>query len=543
MPNEGCGESRGARGAGTGNAGRSAIRDPRFPVLLVSDRTLSARYNVLLEGVFAAMQTSAVPAWFMRRVLSPAARTDEVGRAVTAPMGLRRIEAALLGDGFLGRDDVVVTTPERLGELIGPWTKIVGVSSGDPLGRGMTNTTTSSFYSGELYTRRWTAEMMAGIARAKQRHGFGVVFGGPGAWQFAAEPGAAERLGVDTVVEGYFEAGGVELFADMLAGREVARHVRLSGTGAAAARAIRGGTLLGSVEISRGCGKGCSFCTMARTPMEHFPPELILADMETNAGAGVGTAVAGSEDFFRYGAPAGGGVNFAALAGLLEAMRRVRGVRLMQLDHANIATVAQYSVAELRELRRLLDWPSRCGRLWVNLGVESASGRLVQRVAPGKLLPYGAEDWPGVVRSAAAKLAEAGFYGLYSVILGLPGETPDDVRATRALAADLLAHPAVVFPVFHEPLPAELAAGARRFGLESMWPEHCELFTTCYEANFARVPALLWDNQGAGGTAVWKRLLIQALGRGETVLWRRRLRRLGDSLSAAAACPALEDVG
>ena len=51
---------------------------------------------------------------------------------------------------------------------------------------------------------------------------------------------------------------------------------------------IRGASTMGVVEISRGCGLGCSFCTIARVPMVHLPPETMLADVRTNVAAGAG---------------------------------------------------------------------------------------------------------------------------------------------------------------------------------------------------------------------------------------------------------------
>jgi radical SAM superfamily enzyme YgiQ (UPF0313 family) len=487
-------------------------------IVLVADRTLSARYRVLFEGIFATMQTTQVPEAAMRYFVAPAVRTDAQGRAHTAPLGLRRVEALLVDTLGLKPDDVVCTTPEKVESLLGPWTKIVAVSSSDPLGMGMSNTTTTNFWKGEL----------GKIGEAKKIYKFTVVGGGAGAWQWLRYEDKMAKDVLDVIFEGYFETLGPGLFSDILNGKSVPGHIHCDQTCAAGIRPIRHASLMGIVELSRGCGRGCQFCTIANKKMEHLPAGTILSDLQTNVANGVCSIVSGSEDFFRYGA-AGIKPEFEKLRQLLEQMKQIQGLSFMQMDHANISTVAQLTDEQLQETRRLLTWEKPTRYLWVNMGAESASGHLVAANCPGKLAPFRAEDWEEMLYATAERMTRNGYFGVFSLVLGLPGETPGDIEKTLKFVRFLETQRAAVFPVFYEPLSAEQV----RFSLDRMTAAHLELYRSCYEINFRQIPRLFWDNQRAGGVPWIKRAAMQTLGKTEVYSWRKTFRKLGVRLAGA----------
>ena len=486
-----------------------------FPIVLTADPTLMAPYPLLLDGMLVASQTTTTPWPLVKALMVPRSHSSGV-RAGVAPLGLRRIEAALLAGGF-SAGDVAVVTPGRLAEAVGPATRVVGATTGDPTGLGMHTTTTRAIAGGVGMPAAAFASLMRTVRRAISAAGTrpAVVAGGPGAWQLAGDPDAADRLGIDHVITGYAEGNVADVFRSILQGEDVARVVAGAPVDAAQAPPIAGASTMGIVEISRGCGLGCSFCTIARVPMQHLPEETILADARTNIEGGNDNICAISEDLFRYGAD-GARAKPEALLALLSRLRALDGVGLIQTDHANVVSIEQYADADLADVRRLLVGSTGQRFPWVNIGVETASGRLLRaNGCAAKMGPHADAEWPGVCAEQVRRLCRAGFLPMVSIIVGLPGETPADVEETLAWVESLAGEPVAVFPELHAPVD-----GATPVASNDLTPLHWRLIRACYRLNFKWVPRMYWDSQRASGVGLPKRCLIQALGLGQTALWK-----------------------
>ena len=203
----------------------------------------------------------------------------------------------------------------------------------------------------------------------------------------------------------------------------------------------------------------------------------------------------------------------------------------MQIDHANITSVMQLTDEQLKETRRLLTWNKKTDYLWLNMGIESANGQLVSANCPGKISPFDPDDWEDIIRQTAERMKRTGFFSVFSLILGLPGETPDDIKKTLKLVRYLEKQNAVIFPVFYEPL----SDGQKPFTIDDMRSDHLELYRTCYEINFKRVPLLFWDNQRAGGVSWLKRAAIRFIGKTEVAAWRNSFKKIKKQLQNSQA--------
>jgi radical SAM superfamily enzyme YgiQ (UPF0313 family) len=473
------------------------------PIILTADRLLMAEYACLFDAMVAASQTTSTPRPLLEALLMPSPRSDSIA-AAHAPLGLRRIESALQEGGI----ETIVVHPDRLQSAIGPETKIVGIATGEPLGKGMNSSTMVAIAGGRIWAQVFFEQIYAKVKTLAPRAA--VVIGGPGAWQFVST-----RPTDRTVINGYCEGNVASIFSEI--SKTSQNFGVIQGEQPSAIPNIRSASSMGAVEMSRGCGFGCEFCTIAHTPMKHLAIESVLRDIDANIRGGQTNISLLSEDFFRYGS-AGSQVQPGVL---IEALRQIRNnpdIRLLQIDHVNISSISQFKDEELCEVRRLLTRGQRHEFLWVNIGIETASGELLARNGgKAKMAGCRPDDWYGFTQYQIRRLMNAGFYPLVSLVLGLAGEELRDAELSLRWVQEFARQRMSVFPVTLAPLRENhLPPKLKRV--------HWQTMIESYRLNFRWAPKLVWDNERGSGAPLARSIAAQIVGKMQVLWWNAAFR-------------------
>ena len=105
-----------------------------YRIILTAERCMMSDYHgSLFLGFCACAPKTLWHPFIFFRFICPSAPTYDGGKAKLAPYGLRKVEAALINYGF-SKSDVVVAHPDKVEKFLGPETKVIGVTSNDPLG-------------------------------------------------------------------------------------------------------------------------------------------------------------------------------------------------------------------------------------------------------------------------------------------------------------------------------------------------------------------------------------------------------------------------
>ena len=486
-------------------------------------------------GYFIQMSMASLPMW-LEGILNkkyPEWRKveyNEDGSARYMPAGVRVLEKSLLRR--FDSSDIVCCYPQDVDSFIGPNTRVVAVSTHNRLGVTFAAGVYASIFGSarQPINSHYARECFARIKASPFRASFKVIVGGSGGWQIT-QNNAYDDLSVDCVVEGRSEsAQTLALFEQALAGHDLPKQVDVSHpTSRDDILFPDKRTTFGVVEMTTGCGRRCQFCVPDLNPQIDMPKDKILGAVRANVRDGNKQISLATEDMFIWGQvhtntpfyfP-----NREALLDLYSAVVNTPGVEQHVLSHATIAPAVVDPIL-IRELSAtLLDKsPIHLPTLSTHplhkalvplIGLETGSVRLAKQVMPSKGVPFPIDEWPSVVIRGLETLNACNWFPAITLIIGSPGETDDDVRATldliyeverRGLFAFFI--PSVFTPLHDTRMEKKKGVAATAEFTPLQW----QLMMKCWKMNLRPGQASWW------GPTAWR---VGAL-----LLWAWKLRKL-----------------
>ena len=456
-------------------------------VLTASATEMSDFLNNPFVAFAGGFAKGPIPLWFLRKTLyPPTEQNGDAGRARLAPYGLRKIESLLLQNGF-DASEVAVVHPKHLDEFVGPDTKVIGISSMDPTGMAYVSKTYSSIVGGGEPLNAIEFRKLV-RHRAIRKHKPIVIVGGFGSWQLERKH-VSDSYGVDCVVIGEGETVVSDVFKKAIDGGNLPRVVRATGFASYDhVPLIQHASVHGCVEISRGCGRNCQFCTPTMQKRRDVPLENILKEVEVNVREGGERVTLVTEDLFLYGMKDPRFVpNRNAILNLVKSVASVPGVKGIQPSHSALAPVVADPglVKEVAEVLIEHNWYCHGSKPIVTseIGLETGSVRLMKKYMSGKMLPFKPEQWKEVVTEAFGIMNDVDWYPLVTLIIGLPEEREEDVLETLNLMDDLHDAKSFYVPLFFVPLENCKLVNNRGTELDSLTKARWEVFTRCWEYN------------------------------------------------------------
>ncbi len=486
-------------------------------------------------GYFIQMAMASLPIW-MEGVINkkyPKWRDlekNEDGSARYMPAGVRLVETSLLREYH--RDDIVACFPEDLHRFIGPRTRVVAVSTHNPLGVTFAaGVYTSIFGSSRMpINSHYAREMFATIKSSHYRKNFKVIVGGSGGWQIT-QTDSFEDLGVDCVVEGRSESTDtLELFRKAIQQEELPRQIDVKHP------LDREGilfpdsrTTFGVVEMTTGCGRRCKFCVPDLNPQIDLPKEKIMEAVRANVREGNRQISLATEDMFIWGQvhtetpfyfP-----NREALVDLYSDIVNTPGVEQHVLSHSTIApaVVDPILIKQLSDIllpKSPIHFPYLSSHpekkaLAPLIGLETGSVRMAKQIMPSKGVPFHIDDWPSLVLEGLRVLNENNWFPAMTLIVGNPGETDEDVMATLDLVYEMERRGLFAFliPSIFTPLHdtrMENAKGVTQ--TKQLTPLQWQLMMKCWKMNLRPGQYSWW------GPTAWR---VGSIG-----MWLYKLRRL-----------------
>ncbi|MCL5789446.1 MAG: B12-binding domain-containing radical SAM protein [Candidatus Thermoplasmatota archaeon] len=409
-------------------------------IVLTSDRGSFTDYGgISTLGYVACMPARIVPRVLMNVLFTPEIKSYNTGEAIYAPYALRKVEASLIENGI---SDVLVVPPENLEKVVDSSTKVVGITVHDPYGLSpVSMKLTMLFGGGSTWNASFFGELSESIAKLKKRYGFVVIAGGPATWQLALERPAW----LDTIFNGEAEVDFPLLVNQAISGKELPKDVKGRDPKVSEIPIIKKAARLGEVQVTRGCPRGCQFCSITPEAFRSIPQEDIIKEVKLNIEAGNRSIELLTDDILLYGSNRLT-TNHVAVVSLFESVKKA-GAEQIYFPHISAPPIVtgQKTVMEISEIAEYRKYNAEAPVV----GLESGSVRIISKYMRGKPYPFKPEDWGKVIIEATKILNDASITPCYTMTIGYPDETNDDVQESINLVYKILdsGNRAWVFPL------------------------------------------------------------------------------------------------
>lgn len=448
------------------------------------------------HSVWQQMVSAGIPSKYGKKFIHPDAMKCESwpdGRAKYVPNGIRVVEALLLRE--YDESDVVTCYHENLDKFVGPETRVVGIHAHNPLGISYA-TDVYSKLAGENLMPFNASEFLKIVTHpVLKKYRPKIVIGGPGAWQLE-KAGRLDEFNVDYLIDGEIERVFGHIFRRIITGDPtLERIVKIPKTDQPTVEEIpivRHRSTFGVIEITRGCGRGCQFCSPAVKVGRSFPMEHIMANARVNAEEGATELMLASEDMFLYEQGPNFTPNTDALINLFKAVKAVPGIETLQTSHITMAPVVRHPDLIERLTPHIVPFShvhhsasTDPNKKMVNpiIGLETGSPRLFDTFMKGKAYPYKANQWHDVVLKGMEVLNRHNWHPFCTFIIGLPGETDDDTKRSLDLLYALQGAKALFVPTWFVPLENTRMQKKDSVKLIEMTDLQWEFFFTCWRYN------------------------------------------------------------
>ncbi|MEM4788679.1 MAG: radical SAM protein [Ignisphaera sp.] len=488
-------------------------------IILTAPATEMSEYNGNPAIAFIAgfSKPFFIPRSYLKNALYKPVPSNEYGEVVYAPLGIRLIEASLINSGMYRKEDIAIVHPDSLEERISESTRIVGISTKDPLGLGYVSLTYSTLIGlGDPINKYEFLQLMKRIMKLKKKYKFKVVVGGPGVWQFKLYDSISDKLGIDVIVSGEGEEIVPKIFSKLISGEHVEKFIEGGITPSKSIPCILGASIYGAIEVTRGCGRGCQFCTPTIRIKRDISLEKILRDVEVNLKNGQNKLLLVTEDLFLYGASYPWEPNGDALIKLIDSITKYKYHELkhVQVTHMNLAAVKYKKnlfkiIAD--KLNEFAWFKLRNNYICtVEVGIESGSPKIIGKFMRGKALPYTPEEWPEVVLESLILMEEHNWIPLATLIIGLPEENEDDAIKTLELISEIKQHGLRTFlvPLLFVPLGGCALEDQPLRSFEELSVVQLSIFSECWKHNVK-----IWGEEHFKNYNVIQKLLFKIMSR------------------------------